>query len=325
MTVDVAVDHKAPPDPALWDNLVQGAGEATVFHTHAWANLWTAEWGDAHWEALVVEEPAGTYAGGLGMIVRRRGIVESVDSMPFATYGGPIVRSDHPDPASVRRLLLEAFARRVSGRLVLRSLLAWYQGAAEDFPEGMDREESFTHVLSLDTDYERVAEGFSPSTRRLVRQADESGLTIHAAETQDDVRRFWGLAEETVRRRGGKPKPRSLYERIFETLVPMGLARYHLALHGEEAVAGSLHLFHEGVATSWLPVSRESSWHLRPNNFLIASLLETLCAAGYLEYNFGASPPDAAGLIRFKEGWGARRRPVWLAGHRSALHRRLRP
>ena len=39
---------------------------------------------------------------------------------------------------------------------------------------------------------------------------------------------------------------------------------------------------------NWLPVSLESSWPLRPNNFLIARTLETLCDAGYLAYNFGA-------------------------------------
>jgi hypothetical protein len=75
---------------------------------------------------------------------------------------------------------------------------------------------------------------------------------------------------------------------------------------------------------NWLPVSIESSWPLRPNNFLIARTLETLCQAGYLEYNFGASPHDAAGLIRFKEGWGATPRPLVVAGRRSSVHRKLR-
>jgi len=325
MTVDLAVERHAPPDAAAWDALVQASNEATVFHTSAWANLWTSEWGDARWEALVLEDGSGGYAAGIPMIARKRGLLETVDSMPFATYGGPLVRKDHPDPVSVRSNLLEAFARRIAGRLTMRWSLAWYEGVGAEFPEELPHEESFTHVLGLDPDYERVADGFSASTRRLVRQSDASGLAIRAAESPEDVALFCEIAEETVRRRGGKPKPRSLYERIFETLVPPGLARYHLAMHGDEAAAGSLHFFHEGVATSWLPVSRESSWHLRPNNFLIASILETLCAAGYLAYNFGASPPDAAGLIRFKEGWGAKRRPVWLAGGRTALHRRLRP
>lgn len=324
MKVDTSRDILAPPDTAAWDELVLASEGATVFHTSAWARIWTEAWSGARWEAVVLEG-GSRYAGGLAWIARPRGPLETIDSMPYATYGGPLVRRDHPDPVSVRVRLLEAYAERAGRKRVLRSQLTWYEGLEAELPAVPEPEEEFTHVLELHPDYERVAGGFSPSTRRLVRQADESGLTVRPAESEEDLRAFVAIAEETVRRRGGTPKPASLYERILRDLVPAGLARYHLVLHGEEPVAGSLHFFHEGVATSWLPVSRESAWPLRPNNYLIASLLETLCAAGYVAYNFGASPRDAAGLIRFKEGWGARPRPVWIVSRRSALHRRLRP
>ena len=314
----------APPDRAAWDALVRGSREAAVFHTAAWAELWLHEWRDARWEAIVLLEEDGGYAGAIAMIVRKRGPLRTIHSMPFATYGGPLVRTGHPDPASVRRQLLEAYARLAGSRLTLRSELTWYQGAREEIPGRLAAETAFTHVLPLSADFEALAEGFSPSTRRLVRQAEESGLAIRAATSAEDLRVFYELAVETVRRRGGRPKPYELYGRILETLVPLGMARYHLVHHGDTPVAGSLHLFHEGVAANWLPVSREAHWHLRPNNFLIARVLETLCAAGYIEYNFGASPPDAAGLIRFKEGWGARPRTVVIAGSRSAVHRKLR-
>lgn len=317
------VRHLAPPDPARWDALVGDAEGASVFHTSAWAAVWTGEWKGARWEALVLEDESG-YAAGIGAVVRSRGFWRTVDAMPFATYGGPIVRRGHPDPAAARRSLLEAFSAWVSGRRVLRSQLAWYSGVREELPERLSSRESFTHVLRLVPDFAALASEFSPSTRRLVRQAEESGLSIRPAGSPEDLRAFYALATETVRRRGAEPKPFSLYQRIETELAPGGLARTHLVFHDGEPVAGSLHFFHDGVAVSWLPVSRASSWHLRPNNFLIAHMLETLCGAGYLEYNFGASPADAEGLIRFKEGWGATRRPVWIAERRSGLHRRLR-
>lgn len=313
----------AEPDRAAWDALVAASREATVFHTSAWAELWLKEWRGARWVAHVIEDGAG-YAAGIAALVRNRGIGRTVFSMPFGTYGGPLVREGHPDPKSARRELLESFAQLLGSRWTLRSEMTWYQGEVDEVPPELEARESFTHVLPLGKDFETLAEGFTPAARRLVRQAEESGLTIRAAVSEEDVRVFYEIAVETVRRRGGKPKPWSLYERIHRTLAPGGMARFHLVHHGEEAVAGSLHLFHEGVAMNWLPVSLESSWPLRPNNFLIARTLETLCQAGYLEYNFGASPHDAAGLIRFKEGWGATPRPLVIAGRRSSVHRKLR-
>jgi CelD/BcsL family acetyltransferase involved in cellulose biosynthesis len=318
-----ATNVVSPPDGAAWDALVGGSPGATVFHTSAWARLWTEEWRGARWVAHVIEDARG-YVGGIAAVVRNRGIGRTVLSMPFGTYGGPLVREGHPDPASIRRELLESFARLMGSRWTLRSEMTWYQGSIEEVPPALDPWESFTHVLPLQGDFEALAGGFSPAARRLVRQAEESGLTIRAAAAEEDVRVFYDLASETVRRRGGKPKPYSLYQRIHRSLVPTGLARFHLVHHGEEPVAGSLHLFHEGVAMNWLPVSLRSSWHLRPNNFLVARTLETLCQAGYVEYNFGASPRDAAGLIRFKEGWGATPRPLVIAGRRSSVHRKLR-
>ena len=323
MIVEPPLTHLSDVDPARWDALVASAEGAGMFHTSAWAQLWTSEWRDARWEALVIEDAAG-YAAGIGAIVRRRGPFRTVEAMPYATYGGPLVRRGHPDPRGTTAALLEGFARWIGGATVLRAGIAWYQGDEGAFPERLPPVASFTHVLPLGADYEEVAARFAPSTRRLVRQADESGLSIESVDTPDKVGEFYDMAVETVRRRGGTPKPRSIYDRVFERLVPPGLGRFHLVRHEGVAVAGSLHLFHEGVAMNWLPVSRASAWALRPNNFLIASILETLCASGYIAYNFGASPEDAAGLIRYKEGWGARRVPVVLAGRRSALHRRLR-
>ena len=323
MKVKSRVACLAPPDRAAWDALVATAPGATVFHTSAWAELWLAEWRGARWVAFVIEDEKG-YAGGIPVIVRNRGIGRTVFSMPFGTYGGPLVRADHPDPVSLRRELLDSYVRLAGGSWALRSELTWYRGTRDEIPARLHAVERFTHVLPLMPDFEALAQGFAPATRRLVRQAEESGLTIRTAADESDLRTYYELAVETVRRRGGKPKPYSLYERIYRSFVPKGLARYHLVHHGETAVAGSLHLFHEGVAMSWLPVSLETSWHLRPNNFLIARTLETLCEAGYLEYNFGASPPDAAGLIRFKEGWGATRRPLVVAGRRSSVYRKLR-
>jgi hypothetical protein len=316
--------HLDPPDPAAWTALVESAEGASVFHTAAWAALWTGEWRNARWEAIAYLDSSGAYAGAIGAVVRRRGFFRSVDAMPFATYGGPIVRRGHPDAARIRRALLEAFTAWIRGRFVLRSGLAWYDGIAEEMPEDLSFVESFAHVLPLGRPFDELAGGFSASTRRLVRQAEESDLAIRPASSEEDLRAYYALVVETVRRRGGTPKPLSLYRRVLRDLVPSGLARYHLVSHGDEVVAGSLHLFHEGTAMNWLPVSRVSSWHLRPNNFLIASVLSSLCDAGYLEYNFGASPHDAHGLIRFKEGWGASRRTVLIAGSRSGLHRRLR-
>jgi lipid II:glycine glycyltransferase (peptidoglycan interpeptide bridge formation enzyme) len=127
-----------------------------------------------------------------------------------------------------------------------------------------------------------------------------------------------------VRRRGGLPKPLSLYQRIHRNLGPLGLARYDLVEQHGIAIGGSLHFTYRGSAINWLTVSDERKWDLRPNHLIIARVMRDLCAAEFHEYNLGGSPPDAEGLIKFKEAWGATRQPVLEVRRRGMVYRMLR-
>jgi len=317
-----ALERVSPPDPAAWDALVAEAEGATVFHTAAWARLWLATWPGSRWEAVVVRE-GPSYVGGLGAIVRPGVLGRTLLAMPFATYGGPIVRRGHDDPAALRRRLLEGYAALIGSGRTLFSELTWYEGNAAELPATLAVEPAFTHVRRLDDDFEALMASLDHAVRARVRQAIEYGLTVRPVTDAAGVGLYHQLALRTMERRSGRPKTLALYQWIFEHLVSAGLARYDLVEHQGVAIAGSLHLLHRGVGMNWLTVSDERHWKLRPNNLLIATVMRELCAAHYREYNLGGSPAGAAGLIRFKEGWGATRRTVLQARTRGLVHRLL--
>ena len=172
MKLQSAVQVEAPPDRDAWNALVAGAPEATVFHTSAWAELWTREWRGARWVAFVLEDEAG-YAGGIPAIVRNRGIGRTVFSMPYGTYGGPLLRPGHPDPAAARLELLLAFARRAGSRWTLRSEMTWYQGSV---PEIIENGTSGYIVDSMDNAIE-AAKKIQALNRSQVRKCFEQHFT----------------------------------------------------------------------------------------------------------------------------------------------------
>lgn len=323
MRLTPPVELVLTPDPAAWDALVADSDAATVFHTSAWARLWIAEWPGARWEALVVPDGAG-YAAAIGLILHDGPFGRRVLSMPYGTYGGPIVRRGHPDPAGVRRLLLDGYSQLVHHGWVMLSELTWYEGRREELPSDLSAAEGFTQVRPLGPDFDALFRILPHSIRSRVRQAEDHGLTVRPVTDARGVRAYHALAVRTVRRLGGLPKPLSLYQRILRNLVPQGLARYDLAEHRGHPVAGSLHFTHRGSAINWLTVSDDRKWELRPNHLIIARVMRDLCAAGFHEYNLGGSPPDAEGLIKFKESWGAARRTVLELRKRSMFYRMLR-
>lgn len=313
----------SPPDAAAWDELVNEADGASIFHTSEWARLWTTQWPGAEWWGLVLLA-GSSYVAGLALIVRPRPFGRAVLSMPFGTYGGPLVRRDHQNPSAARRRLLEAYTEFACTGRVMISDLTWYQGDHAELPVGECGETTSTHVRPLAADFETVFRTWPHSVRSRVRQAENQGLIVSQVTDPEGIRAFHSLTMRALGRVGVRAKPLSLYQDILERLVPAGLARYDLVCHDGVAIGGSLHFLYRGVATNWLTVSDEGHLRLRPNHVLIARLFQELCEAGFREYHFGASPPDASGLVEFKESWGARPRPVLGLRHRSVLHRLLR-
>jgi len=322
MTSSAPLAIVTPPDAAAWDALAQAADGSTAFHSSAWARLWVDEWRDARWEAVVVPDAHG-YAAGLGFIARSGLLGRRIHAMPYGTYGGPLVRRGHPDADGVRRRLLEAYAQAAHGRGVLASELTWRTGPEAVPPLALAVEASFTHVRPLAGDFDALLRGLPHSVRKCVRQATAAGLTVERVTTPAGVRDYHALAVRTVRRRGARSQPVTLYQRVFESLVPSDLARFHLVRRSGTPISGSLHLLGHGECMNWLTVSDEQHWRLRPNHLLLATVLRELSAEGIREYDFGSSPPDAAGLIRFKHTWGATRREVTKLRYRSLFHRLL--
>jgi lipid II:glycine glycyltransferase (peptidoglycan interpeptide bridge formation enzyme) len=62
-----------------------------------------------------------------------------------------------------------------------------------------------------------------------------------------------------------------------------------------------------GHVFNWLTVSKAEFLDHRPVELIDASVIEWAVKNGNSVYNFGASPPDAVGLIKFKEKWGAKK------------------
>jgi hypothetical protein len=313
-----ALDLLDPPDPTAWDAFLAETDGATVFHTSAWASTWTSVWQGSRWRALVWRQD-GRIAAALGYIVRRGLLGRRLFSMPDGTYGGPVVR---------RGL--------VARQEAVSSLLGWYWALAEKTPDvhmawrpapgeqPPGFAEGFTQIVPLSAGYEAIMAKASHGTRSRVRQAEEAGLVLRPVTTEKGVRAYYDLVVRNAERHQSKPRPLWLYLKVLERMVPRGLARFDLIEHEARVIGGSLHLLYGGHALNWLTVADESRRDLHPNHYVIARWLRELSASGYREYDLGASPAEAKGLIEFKESWGAERRPVLTRSRRGGLYKLLR-
>jgi CelD/BcsL family acetyltransferase involved in cellulose biosynthesis len=292
----VAVSILPLRDPR-WLEFVSAQPEALPVHHPAWAQVLEETYG---FESLaLVLESGGAISAGMPVLRVRRPLGGARwISLPFTDYSPPL--GD-----------LEALAPELDGvpaahgvtRLEIRS----------PFPGATSKpsEPPLLHTLPLDSDPDAAAKRFRDSVRRNIRKGERSGVTVRRAEEEADlVDVFYGLHVETRRRLGVPVQPRRFFRLLWRTVVEPGLGFVLLAEHGERPLAGAVFLAWKGTVAYKYGASDPQWLGLRPNEVLFRDAIAWACTNGYSTLDFGRTDADAAGLRRFKLGWGCEEAPL---------------
>jgi hypothetical protein len=137
-------------------------------------------------------------------------------------------------------------------------------------------------------------------------------VRVHVADSVADVvGTYYGLHVRTRHRQGVPPQPRRYFRRLWEHMLEPGHGFVLIARHGDQAVAGAVFLVGGGTVTYKYGASDARAWPLRPNHAVMARAIDLATERGFTTFDFGRTDLDNPGLIRFKESWGARARPLY--------------
>jgi len=233
-------------------------------------------------------------------------------SLPFGTYGGPLVARDDPEPAAVRALL----ARGVAARLVEERVAG---GEIVHAPDDQALDPAWreiasattagdTHGLGLERPHEELVAGLHRETRRGLRHAEKSGVTadVDAAALP--------AAYALYRAQAGAWRGHRLFEPAFlEALLAHGpgFARLHVARRGSELLCAILVLSGGGETFAWWSGASPAARALLAYPFLMLDIARRAAEAGDRRFNLGGSG-GRENLHAFKESLGAVPRRVWI-------------
>jgi hypothetical protein len=322
------------PDDFWWD-VARACHHASFFHTPAWRSLVIEAFPGVADRSTGVELPGGARAVlpvfEVARLLRDRFV--ALESSYAGCYGGLI--SDRPLAAAESRAAWRAalaFPRIASVRVTGDPL------AADAGPALAPAAPDATSLLDLAPGWDRVRSGFSEGHRRAIRRAAENGLTVAPAAGPDDVRAYYDVYRDSLRRWAGRATndyPWSLFESGMRAgerhreAMTLWLCR-----HEGRVVAGAWVFRWNGRAIYWHGASLTSALELNPGHLLHAEIIRDACARGTAWYDFNPSGGHA-GVLRFKEGFGAVARavPRWaaegrlyrVAGLVSRALRRVRP
>jgi hypothetical protein len=291
-----------PVADARYDAFVQAHPRATAYHAGAWARVLGESYGCR--PAYLALSGHGDGIGGVLPLMYSRGVLSGkrMRGLPVMPTAGPIANSHAGEAA-----LMEAACRltdRRAGQMVVASRGKGYEEAV---PELRAAPKHPCWVTAVPADVDSLRAGWKKTSSNLFRnlkKAEKTGVTVREGSSEHDLRAFYGLYLDTMKRH--RTLPRAWRQMVLdrELLGPSGAFRLFLAEHeGRPVAAGLFHAYGDTVDLLYNGSDlRERD--LRANFALYWHAIRWAAENGFGRFDWGEAQ-EGGNLSRFKAQWSA--------------------
>lgn len=298
---DNSVHQVDPLENAYWDAALAACPAASFFHGSAWARVLRDTYGF---------NPVYFILGDPGRIRALLPVME-VNSWLTGKRGVSLPFTDECEPLAAEP---GAFPHLFQAARACAKARSWKylecRGGRPLLGDVPASTSFWGHRLDLGAGEDALFARVESSTRRAVRKAGESGLSIEFSCSLDAVRVFYGLLRKTRKRHGLPSQPFGFFQNIHRHVLAQNQGCVVLARHDGVAVAGAV-FFHAGKTSLYkFGASDESFQHLRANNLVMWEAIKWHARQGFSSLDFGRTSLGNEGLRRFKLGWGTQERRI---------------
>jgi hypothetical protein len=301
------VRELAAADTAAWTQFLNTHSGANLYHTPVWRATLTEVFG--HRPLYLLAEREGAVSGVLPLYLVQAPLLGSkLISIPYDIGSGGTLAAD---PASERSLVERAIAiarERKVNYLELR------YGQPQDYLESLGFQKSEPVLISEMAlgEEEQVWLQVEKDHRKAVQKAAKRGIEVREAVTLADFREFERVQLHVFRDFGTPPYGSNYFPALWRNLQEQGHVKVLLSYVDGDCVGG-LVLFGWGRnMVSKFAACLPHAVPLRAYAALYWRAIQIAIQAGYERLSWGTSSRDQAGLVEFKERWGAVTRPAVL-------------
>lgn len=294
------VQEISPLVDRRWPGFVGSHPSASVFHTRAWLEAlektfgyepiaYTTSSSDGELENALVFCRVNSWLTGRRLV-----------SLPFSDHCEPLL--SHSDLAYTLSCVGGKLFDKGLRYIELRPLAT---GHVVDGIPRSSLDYSF-HQLDLTPDLNTLVARFhKDSTRRKIRRAEREGLTCEEGRSDSLLAEFYRLFLLTRRRHQVPPQPKSWFRNLMNCLGNGFTIR--VAFRGRQAIAAIITLQFRDTITYKYGCSDARFHNLGGTQLLFWQSIMAAKTNGFSKFDLGRSDIGNAGLIRFKDQWGAAR------------------
>ena len=303
----VAVHQIDPLADPRWEKFLERHPRSSVFHTVAWLEALQRSYGYRP-VAITTESPGRDLTDGIVLCRVHSWLTgRRLVSLPFSDHCEPLV----DDAASLQAMLaeLKPWLRQTKSRYVeLRPL-----SALENMPSHFRPGQSFCfHHIDLSPALnELFGNCHKNSTQRKIRRAEREGLRYEEGRSELLLDAFYRLLILTRRRHQIPPQPRVWFQNLIECFGDS--LKIRVAFKDRQPVAAILTLRYKDTLVYKYGCSDAHFSNLGGMHLVFWKSIEEAKNDGARVFDLGRSDSDNAGLITFKDRWGAIRSELTYA------------
>lgn len=284
-----------------WTRFLDRRADASVFHTAAWLGALRRTYG---YEPVVYTSapPGRELSDGLLFCRINTWLTgKRLVSLPFSDHAALLV----DDQEVLRQMLSLVWEQVRTGVFKYVEIRPVDQPVACDPPPGLTQTAKFYwHRLSLEKPLNVLFKSFHKScVQRRIGRAEREGLTYEEGRSEQLIQQFYRLLLLTHRRHGIPPQPISWFRNLAECLGDNITIR--VAARNGDAVASMITLNHKDSMVYKYGCSDERYHNSGGVVFLMWRAIQDAKTRQLNELDLGRSDYDNAGLVNFKENFGA--------------------
>jgi FemAB-related protein (PEP-CTERM system-associated) len=279
-----------------WDAFVAAHPDGTFFHRAAWRRVVEQAFG--HRTHYLMTERDGAVTGVLPLgHVRTRLFGNSLISVPFCVYGGPLAtdrESFAALTAAAEALMTPARASALEFRFLASPAEDWLDPAG--WPARSDLYVTFRKPIEADD--EANLKAIPRKQRAMVRKGIERELTSAVTQEVDLLHRIYA---ESVRNLGTPVFPRRLFRALaasFRDSMDVVVIR-----DGAAPVAAVMNFYWRDEVLPYYGGGTAAARDCYANDFMYWEVMRRAAARGCRLFDYGRSK-TGTGAFAFKKNWG---------------------
>jgi CelD/BcsL family acetyltransferase involved in cellulose biosynthesis len=296
-----AVNRIDPITDPRWPEFLQSHPRASIFHTRGWLEALRRTYGYQPMAFTTTASAQELADGLLFCCINSRFTGRRLVSLPFSDHCEPLTNTREDLTIFLR--FLEQNLKKEKWRYVELRPLNSLGNSLAGFEQNQT---SFIHVLDLARTQDEIFRSFhKDSIQRKIRRAEREGLSYDEGRSEQFLDQFYQLLLRTRRRHQLPPQPRQWFRNLIDCLGDQ--LKIRVASKDGQPMASILTLEFKRVMVYKYGCSDAQYHNLGPMHLLFWKTIQEAKNKGLNEFDLGRSDADNAGLVEFKDRWGATR------------------